>query len=81
MTKFNLVNKENTDPLILWKQLVTKLNTYDNISYVKLFVDGNKVGIKVQFKNNIKEYTYIGKNAIIGLLNSKDKDFWSNLPF
>lgn len=79
--QFNLVNKENTDPLILWKQLVSKLNTYDNITSCKLFKDGTKVGIKVTFKNSTKEYTYIGKNAIVGLLKPEDKAFWNNLPF
>jgi hypothetical protein len=79
--QFNLVNKENTDPLILWKQLVSKLNTYDNIVSCKLFTDGKKVGIKVQFKNSTKEYTYIGKNAIVGLLKPEDKSFWQQLPF
>lgn len=79
--KFNLVNKENSDPLVLWKQLVSKLNTYDKITSCKLFVDGNKVGIKVTFKNSTKEYTYIGKKAIVGLLEPQDKAFWNNLPF
>lgn len=79
--QYNLVKKENTDPLILWKQLVNKLNTYENISSCKLFVDGNKVGIKVIFKNSTKEYTYIGKNAIVSLLKIEDKSFWNNLPF
>lgn len=79
--QFNLVNKENSDPLILWKQLVSKLNTYDNITSCKLFTDGTKVGIKVTFKNSTKEYTYIGKNAIVGLLKAEDKSFWNDLPF
>lgn len=79
--RLNLVNKENTDPLIYWKQLVNKLNTYDNIVSCKLFVDGKKVGIKVQFKNSTKEYTYIGKDAIVGLLKAEDKSFWNDLPF
>ena len=79
--QYNLVKKENTDPLILWKQLVNLLNTYENISNCKLFVDGNKVGIKVIFKNSTKEYNYIGKQAIVGLLKAEDKSFWNNLPF
>lgn len=79
--QFNFVNKQNNDPLILWKQLVNKLNTYDNIISVKLFTDGDKVGIKVQFVNSSKIYTYIGKNAIIGLLKKEDKSYWNDLPF
>ena len=79
--QYNFVNKVNTDPLILWKQLVNKLNTYENISSCKLFVDGNKVGIKVTFLNSSKEYTYVGKQAIVGLLEAEDKNFWNNLPF
>lgn len=79
--QFNLVNKENTDPLILWKQLVNKLNTYDNIVSCKLFVDGKKIGIKVQFKNNSTTYQYITKEAVIRLLKPEDKNYWSDLPF
>lgn len=79
--QFDLSKQQNTDPLILWKQLVDKLNTYENISSCNLFKDGNKVGIKIVFKNSTKEYKYIGKNAIVGLLKAEDKSFWNNLPF
>lgn len=79
--QFDLSKQPNKDPYILWKQLVSKLNTYDNITSCKLFKDGTKVGIKVTFKNSTKEYTYIGKNAIVGLLKSEDKSFWNDLPF
>ena len=77
LTKTNL----NTDHLTLWKQLVSKLTTYEDINSVNLFTDGNKVGIKVKFSSSNKEYTYRGKDAIVNLLKEEDKNYWKNLLF
>ena len=79
--QFDLSKQPNKDPLVLWKQLVSKLNTYDNIVSCKLFVDGKKTGVKVQFKGNSTTYQYINKEAVIRLLKPEDKSYWSNLPF
>lgn len=79
--QFDLSKQPNKDSLTLWKQLVNLLNTYDDIVSVKYFEDGKKRGVKVQFKNNTKEYIYINKTAVINLLKPEHKNFWKDLPF
>ena len=81
MTKFDVSKQHNTDPYILWKQLVNKLRTYEDIVYCELFVDGKKTGVKVQFKSSTKIYPYIEKAAVIRLLKPEDKAYWQDLPF
>lgn len=79
--QFNLSKQPNKDSLVLWKKLVNLIRTYDDVDSCEYFTDGDKRGIKVKFKNNIKVYPYVEKEAVIRLLKPEDKSYWSNLPF
>lgn len=81
MTKFDLSKQQNTDSLVLWKKLVNLIRTYEDVDSCEFFTDGDKRGVKVKFKNNIKVYPYVEKEAVIRLLKPEHKFYWKNLPF